>query len=107
MWMRSLVLMSVLLSAQNLSAKAWLIDVRTAAEFSSAHVPGATNIEYQQIVPAVIKLGISKQEPIQLYCRSGRRAEIARQALLRQGYKSVINLGSVASAQAHVQEPTP
>ena len=59
-------------------SRALTIDVRTAEEFSAEHVASAKNIEYQQIVPAVAKLGIGKQEPIQLYCRSGRRAEIAR-----------------------------
>lgn len=78
--------------------------MRTAEEFSAEHVAGAKNIEYQQIVPEVAKVGIGKQEPIKLYCRSGRRAEIARQALLQQGYRQVTNLGSVAAAQAYVQQ---
>lgn len=84
--MRPLLLIGVFLSCQSVSAKEWLIDVRTAEEFSVEHVPGARNIEYQRIVPKVSKLGISKQEPIQLYCRSDRRAEAARQALLQNGY---------------------
>ncbi|WJV61158.1 rhodanese-like domain-containing protein [Pectobacteriaceae bacterium CE70] len=86
MWVRPLLLIGVFLSCQNVSAKEWLIDVRTAEEFSVEHVPGTRNIEYQRIVPEVSKLGISKQEPIQLYCRSSRRAKAARQALLQNGY---------------------
>jgi phage shock protein E len=103
MWMRTGLLIGALLSCLSVSASEWLIDVRTAEEFSAEHVAGAKNIEYQQIVPEVAKLGIGKQEPIRLYCRSGRRAEIARQALLQQGYQDVTNLGSVAAAQASVQ----
>lgn len=102
MWMRTLLLIEVLLICQSVSAKEWLIDVRTTEEFSVEHVPGARNIEYQRIVPEVSKLGISKKEPIQLYCRSGRRAEAARQALLQNGYQQVINLGSFAAAEASV-----
>jgi len=102
MWMRTGLLIGALLSCLSVSASEWLIDVRTAEEFSAEHVAGAKNIEYQQIVPEVAKLGIGKQEPIQLYCRSGRRAEIARQALLQQGCQQVTNLGSVAAAQASV-----
>lgn len=100
MLMRTLLLSAALLASLNVQAKEWLIDVRTAQEFSDDHVAGATNIEFQQIVPQASKLGIDKQEPIRLYCRSGRRAESARQALQAQGYKQVVNLGSLAQAQA-------
>ena len=99
MLMRTLLLGAALLASLSVQAKEWLIDVRTAEEFSADHVAGATNIEFQQIVPQVSKLGIAKQEPIRLYCRSGRRAESARQALLAQGYQQVVNLGSLAQAQ--------
>ena len=103
MLMRTLLLGAALLASLSVQAKEWLIDVRTAEEFSAEHVAGAKNIEYQQIVPAVAKLGIGKQEPIQLYCRSGRRAEVARQALLQNGFQRVTNLGSVAAAQTKAQ----
>lgn len=103
MWMRTGLLIGALLSCLSVSASEWLIDVRTAEEFSAEHVAGAKNIEYQQIVPEVAKLGIGKQEPIQLYCRSGRRAEVARQALLQNGFQRVTNLGSVAAAQTKAQ----
>lgn len=103
MWIRTWLLIGALLSSLNVSAKEWLIDVRTAEEYSAEHVPGATHIDYQQVVPEVTKLGVSKQEPIQLYCRSGRRAEIARQALIQHGFQLVTNLGSVAAAQTKAQ----
>ena len=99
MLMRTLLLGAALLASLSVQAKEWLIDVRTAEEFSADHVAGATNIEFQQIVPQVSKLGISKQEPIRLYCRSGRRAESARQALIHNGYENVINLGSISDAK--------
>ena len=60
MWMRTGLLIGALLSCLSVSASEWLIDVRTAEEFSAEHVAGAKNIEYQQIVPAVAKLGIGK-----------------------------------------------
>ena len=99
MLMRTLLLSAALWMSRGVQAKEWLIDVRTADEFSASHAVGATNIEFQQIVSGVAKLGIAKQEPIRLYCRSGRRAESARQALLAQGYQQVVNLGSLAQAQ--------
>ena len=71
MLLRTLLLTGALLTCLSVQAKEWLIDVRTAEEFSADHVTGATNIEFQQIVPQVSKLGIAKQDPIRLYCRSG------------------------------------
>ena len=106
MLMRTLLLSAALWMSLGVQAKEWLIDVRTADEFSASHAVGATNIEFQQIVSGVAKLGIAKQEPIRLYCRSGRRAESARQALLAQGYQQVVNLGSLAQAQVWQEHPS-
>lgn len=99
MLMRTLLLSAALLASLSVQAKEWLIDVRTAEEFSVEHVAGATNIEFQQIVSEVSKLGINKQEPIKLYCRSGRRAGSALEALQHAGYLNVTNLGSLEQAQ--------
>ncbi len=103
MLMRVLLLSGSLLTCFGAQAKEWLIDVRTAEEFSVEHAAEATNIEFQQIVPEVSKLEINKQERILLYCRSGRRAEFAREALLHHGYKNVINLGSLAEAKNRIR----
>ena len=103
MLVRALLLVGALLTCLGVQAKEWLIDVRTAEEYSVEHVVGAKNIEFQQIVPEVSKLGIGKQEPILLYCRSGRRAEIARQALMQEGFQQVINLGTVTAAKTKMQ----
>lgn len=53
MLLRTLLLTGALLTCLSVQAKEWLIDVRTAEEFSADHVTGATNIEFQQIVPQV------------------------------------------------------
>ncbi|WP_270675060.1 MULTISPECIES: rhodanese-like domain-containing protein [unclassified Aeromonas] len=95
MWIRTWILTGILFSCLSVSAKEWLIDVRTAEEYLAEHVSGAMNIEYHRIVHEVANLGIRKYDSIQLYCRSGRRAEIARKALIKQGFHRVTNLGSV------------
>ncbi|MGE4262062.1 rhodanese-like domain-containing protein [Shewanella sp.] len=38
-----------------------VIDVRTAEEFAAGHLPDATNIPYEQIVPALQQLGDSER----------------------------------------------
>jgi phage shock protein E len=100
MLIRSLLLMVALLAGFSIQAKEWLIDVRTPNEYTVEHIDSAVNIEYQQIVTGAIRLDIQKQDTIRLYCHSGRRAEMAREALLQEGYNHVENLGSLTQAEA-------
>lgn len=104
-----------------------LIDVRTPAEFSTGYLalslhsspassrssspdgaPSATealNIEYQNIssLPSLLQathnLSIQKTHPITLYCRSGRRSNIALQTLRDMGYVNVRDIGAFEVAQ--------
>ncbi len=86
-------------------AKEWLIDVRTPEEFAAGHADGALNIEYQNIVTGVQALGVQKQEPVRVYCRSGRRSGIAQESLKEAGYMWVENLGSLEQAKAWQSQP--
>ncbi len=104
MLIRFLFLVLSLMTGFSVQAREWLIDVRTTDEYLARHADGAANIEYQQIVMGVRQLGIDKQDTIHLYCRSGRRADIAREALLHAGYTKVENLGTLAQAEAWRQQ---
>ena len=97
---RAFLLITALIGSFTVSAKEWLIDVRTAAEYTIEHAEGATNIEYQQIVIGAQQAGIQKQDTVHLYCRSGRRAEIAKELLMQNGYQKVDNLGSLQDAES-------
>ncbi|MBI4846930.1 MAG: rhodanese-like domain-containing protein [Candidatus Omnitrophica bacterium] len=70
-----------------------LIDVRTEKEYNEGHLKNAINIPHTEIKEKIIKYTPDKEEKIVLYCRSGRRAEIAKTTLLEMGYKNVINAG--------------
>jgi rhodanese-related sulfurtransferase len=74
-----------------LSKKAIVIDVRTKEEFQMAHYKDALNIPYDEIEKHIKKLEAYKDKPIILYCRSGRRASIAKQTLEKYGFKNVLN----------------
>jgi len=74
-----------------LSKNAIVIDVRTKEEFQMAHYKDALNIPYDEIEKHVKKLEAYKDKPIILYCRSGRRASIAKQTLEKYGFKNVLN----------------
>lgn len=76
-----------------------VLDVRSAEEFASGHVREALNIPYDRISQAGSDFESKKAKPIVVYCRTGRRAEIARQSLLRQGFTQVINAGGFDDIQ--------
>ena len=67
------------------------IDVRSAEEFNAGHLQDAVNIPHDKIIEGVKALGSDKDSPINLYCRSGRRAEAALTELKNAGYTNVTN----------------
>lgn len=73
---------------------ALLIDVRSDEEFAGGHLEGATQIVHTDIVSGVARLGLAKDTPIVLYCRSGNRSGIATRALEAEGYTQVTNAGA-------------
>ena len=76
-----------------------LIDVRSAEEFASGHLQGAVNIPHDRIVEEIGAVAPDKSARIILYCRSGRRAETALNALKSAGYENVSNYGGLEDAQ--------
>ena len=78
---------------QSEKAKGVWIDVRSAEEFNAGHLQDAVNIPHDKIIDGVKALGSDKDAPLNLYCRSGRRAEAALTELKNAGYTNVINHG--------------
>lgn len=70
----------------------WL-DVRSAEEFASGHLPGAVNIPHTEVAQRINELKLDKDTNIALYCGSGRRAAIAIETLQQQGYTNLTNHG--------------
>lgn len=69
-----------------------VIDVRTPAEFATGHVPGAINIPHDQIGQRLQDIPASKDQPLLLYCRSGRRSLLAEKTLSNAGYNNLYHL---------------
>jgi phage shock protein E len=80
------------------------IDVRTAEEFGQGHVPGAVNIPYEQIAGRIGEVTDDKEALVYLYCRSGRRSGIAKDALDRAGFSQVVNIGGFEDAMRKAVE---
>ncbi len=75
------------------SASHLLIDVRTAEEFASGHIPGAVNIPVESLQSRLSE--VSGDQPIVVYCRSGNRSAQASQILAQAGYTSIYDLGGI------------
>lgn len=69
------------------------IDVRTQEEFNTGHVEGALLIPYEVIADHIAGVTDDKAADIRVYCRSGRRSEVAKDTLQAMGYSNVVNEG--------------
>lgn len=81
------------LQQQQQTQHALLLDVREADEFAVGHLQSAVHIPLAQIGTQISQLTTDKTQPIYLYCRSGRRADLAKAELEKLGYSNVQNLG--------------
>lgn len=97
-WMAALLLMC--LSPLALAAEPVWIDVRTAEEYRQEHLPGAVNIPHTRIARGVTELYPDKQTSLNLYCRSGNRSQMAREALQALGYRNVVDHGALETLKA-------
>ena len=65
-----------------------VIDVRTAAEFATGHIPGAVNIPYDEVAERIAE--VEAPHGVALYCMRGPRARKGEEALRRSGYGAPI-----------------
>jgi rhodanese-related sulfurtransferase len=78
-----------------------LIDVRTPAEFESAHIPGSYNVPLDLLREHRDELRSHLDEQVVLVCRSGQRAGQAEQALAGAGLPNLRMLtGGITAWQA-------
>ena len=68
-----------------------VIDVRSPGEYQAGHVPGAINIPFDQIGQRLAEVGAADQ-PVVLYCQSGRSAGLAAEVLSGAGYGKLQHL---------------
>jgi rhodanese-related sulfurtransferase len=69
---------------QKIQQGAQLLDVRTQAEFSLKHLPGALNKPLHDIREAMKKL--DKEKEYLVYCQTGRRAAAATFVMAQEGF---------------------
>lgn len=71
---------------------AFLVDVRTPAEFAGGSAPGAVNIPLDKLPSRVNEF--KNKDKIVVFCRSGNRSARAKEILESHGITNVINGGS-------------
>ena len=75
-----------------------ILDVRTAEEFASGHVPGAVNVSHDQVSARLDELGSDLDRPVVVYCERGGRAGRAEAVLVDAGFSDVRHLEGDMSA---------
>ena len=76
-----------------------VVDVRTASEFASGHLPGAANIPVDELAARIATAVPDKSTPVLVQCLSSTRSAMACRILRGMGYAEVVNLGSLARAR--------
>ncbi len=66
-----------------------LVDVRTPEEYERGAIPTAINIPHEVIDDRMLVEAPDKDTPMILYCKTGRRTQIAFDTLIQQGYTHV------------------
>lgn len=81
---------------------AFLVDVRTPAEFSAGSVKGAVNIPLDKMLGQLSKFKGKKN--IVVFCLSGNRSSQAKSILEQNGFRNIINGGTWRNVNQVVNE---
>ena len=74
---------------------AQLIDVRTAVEYETGHVPGARHVPLEELQDAAGEL--DRDRPVVIYCRSGDRSTLAVDAFRASGWDAYAITGGLVA----------
>lgn len=66
-----------------------LIDARAPEEYQEQHVNGAINIPHDRLAAFKQQLPDDSASPLIVYCRTGRRAGLLKNALMAAGYTNI------------------
>ena len=69
-----------------------LLDVRTVKEYQSGHIKDSINIPHDQLILNVNVLDQYRNQPIVVFCRSGRRAQLVIDTLIENKFDHIVDL---------------
>ncbi|MGY1737313.1 rhodanese-like domain-containing protein [Geodermatophilus sp. SYSU D00684] len=87
------------------SAGPTLIDVRTPAEYETAHIPGSINIPLPLVQHYATDLAGDLDRPVVLVCQAGGRARTAHAALTAAGAQQLAVLDGGIAAHTAAGQP--
>ncbi|GAA5138136.1 rhodanese-like domain-containing protein [Thalassotalea piscium] len=80
------------LKAAEKAPKFIILDVRTPQEYAEQHIDGAINVSHTDIENNLSMLSQYKDTMVIVHCRSGKRADIAENILLKNGFNQIKHL---------------
>jgi|JI10StandDraft_1071094.scaffolds.fasta_scaffold430915_1 phage shock protein E len=69
-----------------------ILDVRSPEEYAAGHIKNALNIPHDRIAERISQIQKYAGVPVMLYCKSGRRAALAAEALSAAGFANLNHL---------------
>ena len=69
-----------------------LLDVRTIKEYQSGHIKDSINIPHDQLIKNIDVLDQYRNQPIVVFCRSGRRAQLVIDTLIQNKFGQIVDL---------------
>ena len=69
-----------------------LLDVRTVSEYQSGYIKDSINIPHDQLILNVNILDQYRNQPIVVFCRSGRRAQLVIDTLIENKFDHIVDL---------------
>ncbi|MCD8340451.1 MAG: rhodanese-like domain-containing protein [Burkholderiales bacterium] len=103
-----LVALACLGVGMTVCASTVVVDVRTPQEIAeTGKVEGALNCDFQakDFMNQIRANHIGKDDKVQVYCKAGKRAVAAKEALEKEGYKNVEVLGGYEDAAKKLGKP--
>ena len=82
-----------------------ILDVRTRSEFNEGHIPNAILLPYNEIKDKAETILPDINKTILVYCRTGRRSELAAKDLIDMGYTNVFDFGGIIDWTGDVVVP--
>lgn len=83
------------LVAEVQAGRSILLDVRTEQEWSAGRAEKAVHFELARLEQGELP-AIAKDSTIYIYCRSGSRAERAKEIFISKGFTKITNIGGLS-----------
>ncbi len=83
---------------------AFILDVRSQAEWDQSHIKGSTLIPLDQLSARLDE--VPRDRDVLVVCRSGNRSQAGRSTLIQAGYTRVTSLGGGLTAWTAAGYPT-